>query len=539
MKPRMRMALLALLALCLAAAAALADKTVYLSGVDTSITVPEEYYPLYEGMSASDPTLSVWGLTARQAKNYLSQQGSLLEAQSEDGTDYILRTLDMDPVDLSGITTARKNRLLSELESGYRSSGITLSDSGLYKGNYGNLLRYTLSDGSAAWLEYVYGDGRRMLSLLVYPKDGRVTSSLRKTADAVAVTVRQGGAQATAAPSRAAATAAGASLSSVTFAGEGLSVGLPGDYTVYLRDALLKDSSFSSELTAMIRGNEAILGLAASKDGNSEYWILSRKAELYDLSAVASAKRTDALRGLATALSAGVLDPDGVTGGGTYLSETAYDFAGCRWHYGYSHWTAGNFDEYALSAATLRRGREIALLFIRYDGEVTREDRNQMNAVVQSVSFSDAKPGKSRTLTDPATGARFALPGGYQQEGSAFVPEKAGGLSFVYAAADVASQAPETDPSVIDTVFYSKRDMASLYQVGVGDVSARILNGEIWYRIDTAVSREVYGVTASVPETDYVTVRAGKMHLLAFVGPKEAAEAADPETVAAGARLPQ
>ena len=80
--------------------------------------------------------------------------------------------------------------------------------------------------------------------------------------------------------------------------------------------------------------------------------------------------------------------------------------------------------------------------------------------------------------------------------------------------------------------------MASLYSAGIGDVQARILNGEIWFRIDTAVSRTVYGVTASVPETDYVLVRRGKMHLLAFVGPKDAPESADPETVAAGARLP-
>ena len=415
-----------------------------------------------------------------------------------------------------------------------------------------NLLRYTLTDGSKSWLEYVYGDGRQMLSLLVYPKNGWVTAAMRNAADAVAVTVWQGtgkfharatakpAARATAKPA-ARATARPANAGTVkmaAFDSEGLSAGIPAGYTVHLRENLLNDSSVSADLRAMIRKNEAILGLAAADDGNSEFWVLARKAELYDLSAVPAADRTAALRNLTENLSAGVLDPNGRTQGGEALSETTYDLAGERWYYGYTHWTPGDFDEYALCAATLRKGREIAILFVRYDGEATREDMNRMNTVLQSVAFMDARQGKSRTLTDRETGARFALPEGYAQERSSFIPARTGGLYFVYTTANVSAQEPGVDPAALDTTYYSKRDIASLYSAGIGDVQARILNGEIWFRVDTTISLSAYGVTAEVPETACVLVRNGKMHILAFVGPKDAAESADPETVAAGARLP-
>ena len=537
MKQRRLCALAALCALILLlVSAANAEQTVYVKSIDTSITLPDGYYPLYEGMPSNDPALSAWGLTARQAANYLKQQGALLEAQADDGTTYSLGVMEGDGTNLANLTNTQLNALVSRVQNAYAASGISMTESGLYKGQYGNLLRYTLTDGSASWLEYLYADGGQVLSLQAIPQDGKVTQTMRRSADAIAVTVWQGSgkpnARATARP------ADTSSLKTASFDPEGLSVGIPAGYTVYFRDALLKDSSVSADLREMIRKNGAILGLAAADDGNSEIWILARRAELYDLSAVPAADRTAALRNLTTDLSAGVLDPDGRTRGGEALSETAYDFAGSRWYYGYTHWTPGDFDEYALSTATLRKGREIAILFVRYDGEATREDTNRMNAVAQSVAFADAKPGKSRTLTDRETGARFALPDGYAQEDKAFVPAQAGGLSFVYATADVSGQEPGVDPAALDTTYYSKRDMASLYSAGIGDVQARILNGEIWFRIDTAVSRTVYGITASVPETDYVLVRRGKMHLLAFVGPKDAPESADPETVAAGAKLP-
>ena len=526
--------LFALILLLVSAAAA--EQTVYVKSIDTSITLPDGCYPLYEGMPSNDPALSAWGLTARQAANYLTQQGALLEAQSDEGTTYSLGVMDGDGTSLANITNSQLNRLISRVQNAYAASGISMTDSGLYKGEHGNFLRYTLTDGSTSWVEYLYADGGQVLSLQAIPKDGKVTQTTRRNADAIAVTVWQGSGKPV---SRSAAKpAATGSLKTVSFDSEGLSVGIPSEYTVYLRDQLLKNTSMSADLRAMIRKNEAILGLAASQDGNSEIWVLARKAELYDLSAIPSGNQTEALRNLSTGIAGGVLDPDGRIQAGSTFSETTYDFAGLRWHYSYTHWTPGDFDEYALCTAALRKGREIALLFIRYDGEATREDTNRMNAVAQSVVFKDKKPGKNRTLSDKTTGARFVLPESYVQEESAFAPAGIGGLSFVYASADITAQAPGIDRSALDTTYYSKRDIASMYSVKVPDVTARILNNEIWYSVETSVSREVYGVTATVPETDYVFVRGGKMHLLAFVGPKDASVAVDPETVAAGARLP-
>ena len=537
MKQRKQFAFIALLALILlTVSAALAEQTIYLASIDTSITLPDGYYPLYQGMPSNDPSLSAWGLTARNAADYLTQKGSLLEAQAEDGTEYSLGVMDGDGTDFSNITNSQLNRFISRVKSAYSSSGISLTDSGLYKGEHGNLLRYTLTDGSSSWLEYLYAEGGQVISLQVYPGSGKVTTAMRKSADAVAVTVWQGSGKPTAKTT--AGTTNTGSMKTATFEAEGLTVGIPAGYTLYLRENLLKDTTISAELRSMIRSSEAILGLAAADDGNSEIWILARKAEIYDLSGVAEADETQALRNLSANLAGVVLDPESRTKGGTTLNETVYNFGGLRWHYGYTHWTPGDYDEYALCTATLRKGREIALLFVRYNGEATREDTNRMNAIAQTVAFTDAKQGKSRSVTERETKAVFTLPAGYAQEGNAFVPARTGGLSFVYATADITSQAPDINPTALDTTYYSKRDMATMYSASIGDITARILNGEIWYRVDTAVNRTVYGVTASIPETDYVLVRSGKMHLLAFIGPKNAPESADPEAVASGSKLP-
>ena len=73
---------LILAALVLACSVSLAETTVYLSDVNTQITLPNGYYALWTTMGDKEKSLTEWGMTRRQAISYLNERGSLMVAFS-------------------------------------------------------------------------------------------------------------------------------------------------------------------------------------------------------------------------------------------------------------------------------------------------------------------------------------------------------------------------------------------------------------------------------------------------------------------------
>ena len=532
--------LAAALLLALMTTAAFAEKTISLTQAGLILRLPDGAQALYAGMPKNDPALSAYGLTAAQAERYLNEQGAVMEAYSTGGMTYSVGIMDGDGRDFNTLTESGLRRLVSEMRTAYSAGGATLSDAGLYQGEGGNFLRCQLTDGTTAWTEYLFTMGGRVVSLQAFPESGRMTSAAQQEADLVAVSLKAYAQQTAGNGRTAGGTRAAASLVRKTFPEEGLTIGLPDTYAVYTRAQLLADTKLSADLKSMVRENGAILALAVAPDGNSEIWLLARRAAIYSLDGLTETQRTQALSAMASALTATVLDPQNRTAGGRAESLDTYRHADALWDVRYAHWNPGDFDEYALSYAAVRRGREIGILFVRYDGQATEADLSLMNGVAKSAAFTDVKTsGAAHSAKDAGTGVTLTVPAGWTTADGGFAPERTGGLSLLLAAADVSQQSPETAPGNIDTTWFSRRDVAALYPVSPEAVRCRVLNGEVFYAVQTTADVDAYGVTAQVPETDYVTVREGVMFILGFAGPADAAEAADPEALVSAARFPR
>ena len=533
--------LAAALALCCAAAAA--ETTLYLSDIDTQVTLPDGYAALWTTMGENEESLRTLGMTRRQAVSYLNQQGLLMEAYADEGPDLSLAVMDNDGTDLSSITQRQLQTLVSGIRNSYSQGGSTLEDPGLYRTEHAVLLRYNVQNTRENWYmtEYLFTAGDRVISLQALSSGRRMTSAEQQMSDRVALSLwPESGAPVRAAGRSSAGTAV--SLSSTAFKEAGMTIGLPEDYTALTREEILSDTSVNSGIIGMVEASEKIAGVAVAPDNNTEIWILEGKAQVYTLGEETQETKQAVLSAMGRSLASCVLDPDGTARTQETLSSNVFDAEDTAWRLSYEHWDTGSYDEYALLYAGIRNGRELGILFVRYDGEITRTDLETMNKVVTSVRFdpeSTGGRGRKSSYTEPASGARFSLPQiwekGTARDSLRFSVPSKGGITVVVTSADIVPGDSAVARSGYDTTYYSRRDIAEMYDTTFDRVETKVKDGRVFYRVSTRAEGSAYGQTVRVSETDYVTVKDGYMVLMAYIGPEEAQEYREFETMAEGA----
>ncbi len=513
--------------------AAQADRTIYLSELDTQITLPDGVYALWADMDGGEQSLSWLGMTKRQAVSWLQQEGLALQVYTEDGPEYSLAEMDYSGSDLAGITDRELQTMISGIRNSYSRSGSTLADPGVYRTEHGTVLRYEVQNAPENWsmLEYIYTMGDKALSLQTLLRGKRLTGAQRQQSDRIAMSVWPGSGKPRAAVS------APDELTAVSFADGALTVGLPDEYTAFTRAEIIRDASVNAGVRGMVERDERIEGGAFSPDANCEIWVLSGEAELYDTSNLTDQQKESVLTKMGKQLAVSVLDPDGSARASDTLSSGVYRTDDADWRLSYEHWNTGSYDEYALLYAGICRGREAAILFIRYDGEITREDLNLMNAVAETVSFGETpkKAGRKTAYTEPGTGLRLALPQRWVKNGSQsglrFAME---GAVIVCTSADIVPSDSKAARSAYDTLYYSRRDIAEMYGTTFDQIGSETIGGRLWYRARTKAERTAYGIRIEVPETDILTVKDGMMVLVGYIGQEEAAAYEDFEKMTEG-----
>ena len=521
------------LLLCILCAAAQAERTIYLAELDTQITLPDGVYALWADMDSGEESLSWLGMTKRQAVSWLQQEGLALQVYTDDGPEYSLAEMAYSGSDFAAISDRELQTMISGIRSSYSRSGSTLSDPGLYRTEHGMVLRYEVQNAAENWsmLEYIYTRDGKALSLQALLQGKGLTSAQRQQSDRIAMSVWPNSGE-----PRAAAASAG-ELTDVSFAGGALSVSLPEDYTAFTREEILSDASVNAEVRGMVEADEKIAGGAFSPDANCEIWILTGEAELYDASDLTEQQKESVLANMGAQLASSVLDPDGSARTADTLSSGVYRTDDADWRISYEHWATAAYDEYALFYAGISRGREAGILFVRYNGEITREDLNLMNAVAQTVSFGETakKAGRKTAYTEPATGLRLTLPQRWTknsvQSGLRFALD---GAVIVCTTADIVPSDAAAPRSAFDTLYYSRRDIAEMYGTTFDQIGSETIGGRLWYRARTVAQRTAYGVRIDVPETDILTVKDGTMVLVGYIGQEEAPAYEDFEKMTEG-----
>ena len=527
-------------ALILICSVSQAETTLYLSDVSTQITLPDGYYALWTTMGENEKSLSEWGMTRRQAVAYLKERGSLMEAISESNSvEYSLAVMDNDGTDLAKLTQRELQTLVSGISDSYAQSGGTLENPGLYQTEHATLLRYTVRNSTENWwmTEYIFTEGNQVLSLQALVSGRKLTTAEQQASDRVAMSVWPN-AKKPAKTSGETASKGQARLTAKRFDDTGITLGVPEGYTALTRKEILADQSINSAVLDMVEAEERIAGVAVAADNNSEIWVLEGRAELYTVKPEDKSIREKILSAMGKNLAAGILDPEGTAASRQTLNSDTYETADTVWRLSYEHWDTGNYDEYALLYAGIRNGREIGILFVRYDGEVTRTDLDTMNQVAASIVF-DAKTNRAKArssaYTVTGTGLKVSLPQNWEKgnarDGLRFSSKDGGGVTIVITSADIVPSGSAVARSAYDTTYYSRRDIADLYDTSFDAVETVIAGEHIFYKVHTKAAVTAYDQKVEVSEVDYTTVVDGKMILLAYIGPEETDAIRDFETM--------
>lgn len=194
---------------------------------------------------------------------------------------------------------------------------------------------------------------------------------------------------------------------------------------------------------------------------------------------------------------------------------------------------------YGLQYYTIYNGNAMNFTMRSYEGSLSYRQENVIKTIVDSIVYDDAPPvleeGEDTEVfvyTDSDSGAQFTVPANWTQEEFTedreyldvkFVSTKEDGCIMIYSSADMWAEATPaekigTSRKDVNNSMFSKADIAQIGSTTEDNVSTVTYNGVEYYKCESTVAKEVYGLEFDVEMTQLIYVDNGWMYIFQFGG---------------------
>lgn len=342
----------------------------------------------------------------------------------------------------------------------------------------------------------------------------------------------------------------------------GMSIDIPSDYVVFMRDiknndpnlsiyGLKKDGMYSMMLERNIYLN------AWDEDVNYEIIVTMTESPLEDYNQFSDTT----LAGLVSAS-----EPEYADMGITFIRSELYQHSQAKFAKIYLSQPNNGKTVYGLEYHTVYNGKAINITMQSYSGVIDSNKEAIIRKIVDTVHFDTAPQyntpsvhTKAFTYTDKDSGMSFTVPANWVEspmnEDREFIDVKftsnlEEGLCIIFSSVDMLGDEFTAEAkistfeklvisrSAFDNSMLTKTDVAAMWGISEKDISAVTYGEKDYYMAEVMTSGTAYGLTISTPMTYLLRCENGYMYAFQFNGTSSNAYYKDVISLVSSAKYP-